>query len=146
MKKLLLALAVVLGMVATANAGGNYSRDISILPEAAKTTIANNFKAKISLIKTDKTLGSITEYKVILNNGSEISFDKHGNWEEIEVPAGNSVPSGFILKGISDYVRKNHSDQKIVGIDKERSGFEVQLSNGIDIKFDKEGKFIRYDN
>ena len=145
MKKLFLLLALLLGIGMSASAKDSYSRDASVLPEAAKTTIANNFKAKVSLVKIDKTLGIVTEYEVILTDGSEISFDKHGNWEGVEMPANTSVPKGFLLKGITDYVGKKHSGQKIVSIDKEGNGYEVELSNGIDIKFDKNGAFVRYD-
>lgn len=146
MKKLLLLLALTLGIGFSGMARNAYTRDASILPEAAKATIANNFKAKVSLIKTEKTLGSITEYEVILSDGSEISFDKNGNWDNIDMPANVSVPKGFILKGMSDYVNKKHPGQKIVSIDKERNGFEIELSNGIDMKFDKNGNFIKYDD
>lgn len=145
MRKILLIIAVILGLGLTANARNSISRDSSILPEAAKATIAKNFKAKVSLIKTEKTLGKITEYEVILNDGSEITFDKNGNWNDVDVPRGKEVPSGFIPKGVRDYVNKNHSGQKIESIDKEGKGYDVELSNGIEMKFDKEGKFLRYD-
>lgn len=146
MKKILLAFALLFGLASTACAKDSYSRDESILPQAARTTISNNFKSKISLIKTEKTVGTVTEYEVILTDGSEISFDKNGNWDEVDVPRGKEVPSGFIIKGIKEYVNQNHSGQKIESIDKERSGYDIELSNGIDLKFDKDGKFIRYDD
>lgn len=146
MKKLLLILAVIFGIGISANAKDTYTRDESVLPQAAKSTISNNFKAKVSLIKIDKTLGFVSEYEVILSDGSEISFDKNGNWEDVEVARGNEVPTGFIPTGVRNYVNQNHKGQKIESIDKERSGYEVELSNGIDLKFDTNGKFIRYDD
>ena len=144
MKKLVLMIAVVLGMAITANAKGSFSRDESLLPLAARTTISSNFKAKISLIKAEKMLGTITEYEVILTDGSEISFDKNGNWQEIDVPKGKAVPNGFVPKSITDYVKKTHSGQKVVSIDKDKGGYSIELSNGIDMKFDKSGNFIKY--
>ena len=88
----------------------------------------------------------ISEYEVILADGSEITFDKSGNWKDVEMPAGKSVPDYFIPKAIKDYVSKNNKGQKIVGIEKERSSYEVQLNNGIEMKFDRAGNFLRYDN
>ena len=146
MKKLLLILAMLVGIGVSTYARDNYAHDASVLPQAAKVTISKNFKANVSLVKIDKTLGQIKEYEVILTDGTEITFDSKGNWENVETSVKKSVPSGFIPKGVSDYVKKHHSGARIVGIEKERNGYEVELSNGIDMKFDKEGNFQRYDD
>ena len=146
MKKILLMLGLVLGITAAASARDTYAHDDSVLPEAARTTIANNFKSKVSVVKIDKDFGRVSEYEVILTDGTEISFDRNGNWENVETNKSKSVPSGFIPKTISDYVSKNQPGTRIVGIEKERSGYEVELSNGVDIKFNKDGKFVRYDH
>lgn len=145
-KKILLSVLLVLGLATVAVARDDYSRDASVLPEAARTTISNNFKAKISLIKIDKDFGRISEYEVILTDGSEISFDSKGNWRQVETNAKTAVPRAFVLEGIRDFVKKNHAGQNVVGIEKERNGFEVELANGIDLKFDLNGKFIKYDD
>ncbi|MDE7461110.1 MAG: PepSY-like domain-containing protein [Paramuribaculum sp.] len=144
-RKILLSFAIILGITSIAQARDNFSRDASVLPKPAQTVIGNNFKSKVNLVKTEKTLGKVTEYEVIMTDGTEISFDRDGNWQSIEVGTSSSIPSFFILPAISDYVKKNESGQKIVGIEKERNGFEVELSNGIDMKFDKQGNFLRYD-
>lgn len=146
MKKFLLALALILGTVTAISAKDKYAHDASVLPESAKSTIAKNFKATVSLVKIDKGIGGIHEYEVILTDGTEISFDKNGNWDNVETSRSKSVPDFFIPAGVKDYVAKQHAGTKIVGIDKERSGYEVELSNGIDMKFDKNGKFLRYDD
>ncbi len=146
MKKILLSIALVVAVALGAAARDNYHHDATVLPEAAKTTLANNFKAKVSLVKVDKEFGRIDEYEVILTDGSEISFDRQGNWKNVEAPGNSSVPSKFIPKGVSDYVSKTHKGMKIVSIEKERSGYEVELSNGIDIKFNQNGDFVRYDD
>ena len=145
MKKILLMLGLILGISAVASAKDTYAHDDSVLPQAARTTIANNFKAKVSVVKIDKDFGRISEYEVILTDGTEISFDLNGNWENVETNKSKAVPSGFIPKAISDYVAKNQPGTRIVGIDKERNGYEIELSNGVDIKFNKDGQFIKYD-
>ena len=145
MKKLLLMLGLVLGVTAAASAKDTYAHDDSVLPEAARTTIANNFKSKVSVVKIDKDFGRISEYEVILTDGTEISFDRNGNWENVETNNSKAVPAGFIPKAVSEYVAKNQPGTRIVGIEKERSGYDVELSNGVDIKFNKDGKFIKYD-
>lgn len=145
MKKTLLFLAITILTVIGASARDRYSRDASTLPKAAQTTIANNCKAKVSVIKVDKDFGRVNDYEVILTDGTEIDFDRNGNWKDMEVGAGKSVPEGFIPTAISNYVNKNNKGVRIVGIEKKRSGYEVQLSNGLDLRFDKKGNFVRFD-
>ena len=130
----------------TVSARDHISHDPAVLPQAAQTVIKNNFKAKVSFVKIDKELGRISDYEAILTDGSEIKFDRDGNWKEVESSPSSSVPSFFILAPIRDYVAKNHKGTRIVGIDKERGGYEISLSNGIDLKFDTKGVFKRYDD
>ncbi|MDE7388965.1 MAG: PepSY-like domain-containing protein [Muribaculaceae bacterium] len=145
MKKLILMLAIALGASAGASAKDYYAHDASVLPEAARTTISNHFKSKVSVVKVEKTLGHIDEYDVTLSDGTEISFDNKGNWDNIETNVGKSVPSSIIPEAIRKYVAEAQPGTRIVGIDKERKGYEVELSNGVDMKFDKSGRFVRYD-
>lgn len=145
MKKITFMLLIMIGVISAASAKDTYAHDASVLPKAARTTISNNFKSEVSLVKIDKDFGRVSEYEVILTDGTEISFDRDGNWYNVETSAAKSVPAAFIPKGISNFVAKNHKGARIVGIDKERNGYDVELSNGIDIKFNKAGEFRRYD-
>lgn len=145
LKKIFLTIIALVGLTTVAVARDTYAHDGSVLPKAAQTVLANNFKAKVNLVKIDKELGRISDYEVILTDGTEITFDKNGNWENVEVGLKGKIPSYFIPNVISTYVKKNHPGQKIVGIEKERSGFDVELANGVEIKFNKEGNFIKYD-
>ena len=145
LKKLLIAMVAILGMTATLAAKDTYSHDDSVLPQAAKTVLANNFKSKVSLVKIDKEFGRVSDYEVILKDGTEVSFDSNGNWENIEVNIGKSVPSSMVPKSISDYVKTAQKGQRIVGIEKERNGYEVELSNGVEMKFNKQGEFVKYE-
>lgn len=144
MKKLFLFLAIVIG-VASASAKNNYSRDVNILPAEAQTILKDNFKAKVSHIKIGKDFGHIREYDVVMTDGSEISFDKHGNWKEVEVAPSSAVPSDLIPNPIITFVRENQSKAKVTSIEKKNYGYEVELSNGKDVRFTEKGKFIRYD-
>lgn len=145
MKKILFVLLAAVAAISV-SAKDTISHDPAILPEAARTVIKNNYKADISFIKIDKDWGRISDYEVILTDGSEVKFDSKGNWEEVESRRNGSVPDFFVLKPIRDFVAKNHPGQKVVGIDKERKGYDVTLTNGIDIEFDSQGNFKRYDD
>lgn len=145
MKKLLVLMMFAIGTVFGASAKDNYSHDPSILPQAAITTISDNFKAEISVIKIDKDFGRVSDYEVILTDGTEIKFDRNGNWEDVECSNNKSVPASFIPKGISEFVSNNQPNTHIVGIEKDHGGYEIALSNGIEAKFNKNGAFQRYD-
>lgn len=146
MKKFLLAMVAVVGISSAACARDVYSRDASTLPPAAQEVIARNFKGKVSVIKIDKDLGFVSDYEVVLTNGAEVQFDRNGNWESIEMPINKKVPNGLVPAGVTQYVRQNHKGLNIVGIDRDRRGYEVQLSNGVEMKFDRQGNFQRYDD
>lgn len=145
MKKLLLILAVIVG-VFSASARDKYSHDVKVLPMAAQTILKNNFKSEVSHIKIEKDWGQISEYDVVLTDGSEITFDSKGNWKDIEVRRSAVVPAKLVPAAISTYVKQNQKNAKITGIEHKRSGYDVELSNGVEMKFDADGKFLRYDN
>lgn len=146
MKKILLMLAIILGTSVASSAAGGYRHDPNVLPAAAQTTLKRNFKADVSLVKTDRTLGRVTEYEVILTDGTEISFDRSGNWKDVEVRRGSEVPKAFIPDGVKAYVNQYQKGARIVGVEKRRGGYDVELSNGVEMKFSSDGRFQRYDD
>lgn len=145
MKKLLFILTIMLGVSFGACARDNYTRDVKVLPKAALNMINNTFKKKVSLIKIDKSFGSVDEYEVVLENGTEIEFDAKGNWKSVETSLNHSVPVSLLPKEIVLYIAKNFKGQKVVGIKQKRSSIEIELSNDIDIIFDRQGNFLKYD-
>lgn len=146
MKKYLLLLAVTFAGCFAAQAKDQFVRDVNYLPQTAKSFIDQHFNgADISVIKLDKTLGKVTDYEVIMQDGTEIGFDRNGNWDNIEMPVRKSVPKAIVPAEIAKYVAKNYPNQRIVSIDKERSGYEIELQNGVDLKFNKAGQFRRID-
>ena len=53
------------------------------------------------------------------------------------------VPDAIIPTSILDYVTNQYSELFIVHIDKERTGYEVELNNGYELVFNKNGEFVR---
>ncbi len=145
MKKLMFILPVLLEAM-TASARDNYSHDVEILPHAAKIMLKENFKADVSHIKIGKEFGHIRKYNVIMTDGSVVSFDKHGIWKDIEVGRDNPVPSAFIISPIAKFIKENQGQAKVTGIEKKAYGYEVELSNGIDVRFSEKGKFLSYND
>lgn len=146
MKKIIIAMMAVIGVSSMACARDTYVHSASVLPKTAQTVLAKFFPGKVSLVKIDKDLGFVDDYTVTMADGSEVTFDRNGNWETIEVLPGRQVPNGLTPRLVAEYVRSNHKGLNIVGLDRDRKGYDVELTNGIELKFDKNGRFIRYDN
>ena len=146
MKKILTVLLLAISLCAVACARDRHTRNVNELPPAARSILKNNFKAKVSLIKIDADWGRVSEYEVILTDGTEVTFDRAGNWKEIDTGFSSYVPDKLIPKAIRDYVKANQKGTKIVGIEHDRKGYDVTLSNGIEMKFDNQGRFLRYDD
>lgn len=145
MKKFLFVALIALLSTTVASARDKYTHDASVLPAVAQSVIKSNFKANVSLVKVDKDFGRVSEYEVILTDGTEIAFDRDGNVKEVETAETSSVPAAFIPQPITMYINKYHAKQRIVGFERERSGYEVTLSNGLDLKFDRNANFVKYD-
>lgn len=145
MKKILMAI-VALVTVFAASARDSYSRDVNVLPASARTTLKNTFKADVSHIKIEKSLGRVSEYDVVMTDGTEVTFDRSGNWKDVEVKRGGEVPKALVPQLVKKYIDQYQRGAKIVGLEKNRSGYEVELSNGVEMRFDKDGKFVRYDD
>ena len=57
-----------------------------------------------------------------------------------------AVPASLVPAAIANYVKGNFPGTFIEKIDKERYGYEIELSNDLDLKFDKKGNLKRIDD
>ena len=86
-----------------------------------------------------------TKYEVMLNDGAKIEFDKKGNWDNVDCET-YAVPTALVPASITKYVKANFPGTKIVKIDKERHDYDIELSNDIELKFNKSGALIGMDD
>lgn len=147
MKKFIsLMVALVLG-IGIGMARDRVTSDPSVLPAAATATINKHFgKVGVNHIKIDENVfGHVDDYDVILNNGTEIEFTADGTVKSVDC-GRNAVPAALVIKPIRDYVAANWKGNEIVAIETDRNSYDVELSNGIDLKFDRSGRFLRVDD
>ena len=115
------------------------------LPAAAQTFVQNTFPGKgIAYATIDRDFGKTT-YDVRLNDGTEVDFDAKGTWDKVDCGL-SAVPAQLVPTAIADYVKANFAGAKIVKIDKERHGYDIELSNDLELKFNKQGQFIGIDD
>ena len=86
------------------------------------------------------------KYEIFLADGTHIDFDTDDMWDKIECPLTNPVPTALIPPPVATTIQANYPDAMITKIDKERNGFEVDLANGLELKFNKQGAIVDMDD
>ena len=138
MKKFLFFLMALLCLGGAAKAD-SYTIDRDKLPVKAREMIEEYFpKAKIGMIKVDKHLFKKTDYDVKLVNGTKIEFNNAGKWTSVDCK-NRQVPDGLVMRTIRIYVKKNCNGAFITKIENKLSGYEIELSDGVEMKFNKLG-------
>ncbi len=160
MKKIFALLVALVFSVGAIYARDKVTSDVNVLPLPARTLLAKHFpKIAVNHIKIDSdvfskdydvvlqngTEVSSKDYDVVLQNGTEVSFDKDGNLKEVEAGV-NTVPDGLVLKPIRQYVKSNFKGRRIVALDVDRNSYDIELSDGLELKFDRAGNFLRIDD
>ena len=111
------------------------------LPQAARTFVQKNFPNN-TIIYAEKEMFS---YEARLDDGTEIDFDRKGIWNKVDTQL-EPVPALLIPTAIDNYVKTNFANTHITKIDKEPYGYEIELSNNLDLKFNKAGALIAMDD
>lgn len=148
MKKLILtftALITVAFILVSCDKDDDHQVPATSLPASASTFL-NTFFKDVTIRKVEKqtpTATNKTAYSVELANGIEVDFDQEGNWKEVESDNDTAIPTGFISTTIVRYVDTNYKTSQISAIDKVTAGFEVELTNDIDLLFDPSGQFVK---
>lgn len=126
-------------------AGG---RDVYITPEElpvhSQTFLDTHFPGDgIRHVTKDRE-----NFDVRLSSGAEVDFTLTGDWDKIE---GNGVPMpqsvlDLLPKAIIDYITTKAPNAAITEISVELYGYEIELSNGLDIRFRSSGELISIDD
>lgn len=120
--------------------------EIGQLPIEAQVFVKNNFNGiAISYIMQDEEGLFGKEFDVIFTNGNKIEFDRRGNWKQIDFKTG-SIPMQLIPHKIILFLEQKHPDLEISEIERDSKGYEVKLSSGLKLKFDKQFQFKKYDD
>ena len=124
-------------------ASDGYVVGVQQLPAAAQEVMTKCFADKevLTILKEGG------EYEVIFKTGEKIEFNKKGEWTEISCKM-TQVPDILIPNPIKMRIMADFSNSRIVKIDRSRNGkkYEVELSNGLDIEFDKKFNVKKVDD
>ena len=134
MKKLFLMFACVFACIGITSAYADKPIQKEQLPQAAQQFIKTHFpKLKVSYVTMDKEMLDTT-YDVMFTTGEKAEFDKAGKWKEVDC-GKLAVPASIVPKPIMNYVKENHPGQMIVKIDRDKKGYDVKLTTGLELEF-----------
>lgn len=146
MKKIFVSAALLFAGI-TASFAGDRERPITLdkLPAAAQEFLAANFKdlTLAYAVEDPKFIGS--EYEVIYTDRTEVDFESNGEWSSVERKYA-AAPAAIVPVQIADYVKKSFAGESIRKIDRDKYTWEVELSNGLEIKFDRNFQVIDIDD
>lgn len=141
-KKWLLGLGIPSGIIVIALAispfWADYEKPIlrNQLPEPAQVFLQTHYgNSKTALARKDVEWLE-KEYEVILTDGIQITFDRHGEWKEIKHKAG-CVPMDIVPAPIQEYINENHPGLCVREISQDRREIEVELTNRLELTFSK---------
>ena len=86
------------------------------------------------------------KYEIFLADGTHIDFDTDDMWDKIECSLTNPVPTALIPPPVASTIQANYPDAMITKIDKELNGYEVDLANGLELKFNNQGAIVDMDD
>lgn len=145
MKKLVMLLVCMFTMNGVMMADNDKPIQVSQLPAKAQTFINTYFKnQKVAMAKQETEL-FFKSYDVVFTSGEKVEFDKAGEWTEVQCRQ-SEVPAQIVPQAISNYVKTNYPDAKIIQIERDKKEYEVKLSNRWEITFDAQMRVIDIDD
>ena len=137
MRILMIAICCMMSFNIVANAGNDKPINVNELPAKAQTLLTKHFNGQKVMLATIESGVVSRSYDVVLRNGTKLEFDKKGNLTEIDCKQG-IVP-------IKNYLKENYRGEAVRKIELNKKEYEVELTNGIDLTFNKHFQLIDID-
>lgn len=146
MKKIMILLALVFSFaVSDSYALNDKVISKNQLPAQAQSFLNENFAGSgISYAKLETDFLE-RSYEVVLSDGAKLEFTSKGNWKEVDCRYGE-VPEGIIPAPIKKYISDNYEGCKVLKIERDSRGYDVKLSNRLELKFNKDFKIVDIDD
>ena len=146
-KVLFILAALLVCVVVTARADGREEIiPFERLPEKAQAFLKTHFSDLTpAYVVADHKIMRV-EYEITYTDRTEVDFLANGEWESVERKYA-PVPAAIVPKQIADFVAKNElfRGQFIREIERNPYTWEIELSGGIEVKFDSKFNVIGYD-
>ena len=64
----------------------------------------------------------------------------------VSASKGHAVPASVVPSFAVSYLKEHNFTEPVTKVERDRKGYEVELSTGVSFKFDKKGKFLEADD
>lgn len=139
MKKILIVLLSVMALNVYAFADTPVT--FAQLPQKAQQFINKHF-INVGFLSAKQDDG---EYEVMLKDGTKIDFTLQGDWKDVDCHV-RAVPAAIVPAAITNYMKTNFPNNIITKIEKKYNGYDIELETDLELKFDKNGKFLYADD
>ena len=140
----MIAICCMLSCNVVANADNDKPISVNARPAKAQSLLNQHFNGQKVMLATIESGVISKSYDVVLKNGTKLEFDKKGNLTEIDCKQA-TVPANLIPQAIKDYLKDNYAGQSVKKIEIKRNEYEIELSNGLDLTFNKHFQLIDID-
>lgn len=146
MKKILMFIMISFAAMLAWSCSDDDDKDVpmsyEMLPKAAQEFVSTYYPGDRPVKVEREGSHASAAYEVVLASGHEVEFDAAGQWVSVDAPAQHSVPAGIVPEPIQEYVSTNFPAYLVNEITRNQRGYEVELTNGLDLQFDSAGIFI----
>lgn len=139
-----LLLAMLFGFCCWSCSDGDTEEEITVvdqLPTEAKTFLATYFN-DYEVVRVIKNNDNPVWYEVQFRAGGKVKFDAKGRWYEADADNNLPLPNGFYPGAIDGYVLDYYPGFFVTEIDRNASGYEVELNNNVELLFNAQGEFV----
>ena len=145
MKKILLSALAIAALAVTPTMAEDVAITAQKLPQEAQKFLKTHYaQSKVVSAMHDRDITD-NDYTVYLEDGTKIEFDGSGKWESVKNHNGK-IPAGVVPAKIAGYVAEHYPMTGIEKIERKRYGYELELTNDLDMKFSTDGRFVGLDD
>lgn len=147
MKKILAAAVLLFaGMTSTFAADRERPTTVDKLPAAAQQFLKTYFNGlQVAYAVEDPGIFG-SEYEVVYTDRTQVDFENNGEWSSVERKY-EAVPEAIVPEQIRKYFAQiSLPNAFIAKIDRNKYAWEVELSDGTEVKFDREFRVIEIDD
>ena len=116
--------------------------DDTKIPAHSKAFIDQFFpESSVVIVEMEEDGDGLEEYEVWLNDGTKIDFDLQGEWKTV-ARKKTGVPLTLIPQKLITFVNTNYPNNVITKFSRKDYGYKLELSDDMDLRFNKQYQFI----
>lgn len=143
MRQTIIKSLLLLSVILTAASCDKDEKEIgyNALPAKAQQFIAQYFPmAECTRAVCDRDSGT-TEYEAWLSDGTELDFDKQGEWTSVDCKF-SALPSDILPEVIATDIAARYPESPAYKVEKQPGGYEIDIP-GWELYYNYQGTFIR---